>query len=235
MTFETNSDPLALLRPNEERIPFPVLHTITFLASLDIAFAVSRNVDAWSCADAAAKRCRDGQIGIPIFDEMKSLFCRADIPEDPLRGFSRFSCVIAHCRGDRRIDFGRLGRLFRSRQPPRLLSLKQLRRVSRAYGVGVDLSLDYGTVNPFDSAYVMDGPFTTVPVWQAFDLDLLKPVAPPGTVMTNAGSRTWAVEFRAQELFSRLNAVRPGAVRAARISVPDSQLRSSGVSTRPNN
>jgi hypothetical protein len=45
----------------------------------------------------------------------------------------------------------------------------------------------------------LDGPLISAPVWHVFDSDVFTEVASPGTMMTNAGSLTWAVEFRPRE------------------------------------
>ncbi len=44
-----------------------------------------------------------------------------------------------------------------------------------------------------------------MPVLQVFDRDLLTPLGVPGTVMTNAGSLIWSVEFHAEELARSLD------------------------------
>jgi len=68
--------------------------------------------------------------------------------------------------------------------------------------------LAYGLVNPFETwePNEIDGRALQSRVLQVFDYDLLAPLGTPGTVMTNAGDLTWAVEFSADELFASLDA-----------------------------
>ena len=70
--------------------------------------------------------------------------------------------------------------------------------------------------DPRSTPFTMDIKFIAQEVVQVFDNDLLQPIGTPGTVMTNAGDLTWAVEFYPQELVRRL----PGA-RVADIAEPD--------------
>jgi aspartate racemase len=85
------------------------------------------------------------------------------------------------------------------------------------------LGLEYGMVNPWQTCF--DGRSTALirniqssvrEVEQVFDDDLLQPIGTPGTVMTNAGALTWAVEFYPRELVLKL----PQA-RVADIADPD--------------
>jgi hypothetical protein len=105
-----------LLTSKEKEIPELVLRTYRFLNSLDIWFQISRNAAAYSCHDAAKKRLRGGKIGIPVYDEMKSLFCGC------LDGNAQFIYLFTHCRADRRVNFRSVQRLLEARSRPQMLS-----------------------------------------------------------------------------------------------------------------
>ena len=196
-----------LVRSDESGIPDPVIRTVQLLARRGVWHSVSRNHEARSCRDAAKKRQRLGHDGIPLWDELKSffgLFANS-------AGQSQY--VVAHCRGDRLLDFGRLAVVIKATKSPERLEPDEL----------AALGMDYGLVNPFGAwaldvpvPYTMDGPALTLPVLQVFDLDLLEPVGVPGTVMTNAGDVTWAVEVHARDLCDRLDNTLAGD-----ISIPD--------------
>lgn len=178
-----------LLWADETDVPDAVKLTARFLARHGMWFQLSRNGRALSCRDAAHKRQRLGHTGIPLWDEMKSFFGKVEVA-----GETRH--LMAHCRGDRLLDFQRLAAAVGSSEPPQRLTKSDL----------TDIGLRYGLVNPFATwePYALDGPFLQVPVLQVFDEDLLTPLGTPGTVMTNAGALTWGVEFRAADLASAL-------------------------------
>jgi len=77
----------------------------------------------------------------PGVGPVKSLFCQARYTPASSYGTLGLSYVIAHCRGDRRVDYGVLGQVIGSAEPPKLLSDRQLLQLGKAYGI----------VNPFDS------------------------------------------------------------------------------------
>lgn len=182
-----------LLHSDEAETPAPVRATISFLSGLGIWYQLSRNGPATSCRDAAHKRSRLGHVGIPLRDEMKSFFGKAVI-DDKVRD------VMAHCRGDRLLDLSKLAACIGSAARPQRLNDDEIE----------ERGLRYGLVNPFETwtPYELDGRFMHAPssVLQVFDRDLLDEVGCPGTVMTNAGDLTWAVEFYATELFTALEA-----------------------------
>jgi aspartate/glutamate racemase len=182
----------ALLRDGETEIPQPVVRAVRLLAGRGVWHDLSRNSEAGSCRDAANKRRRLGHDGIPLWDEMKSFFGRI------VNSAGRPQYVVAHCRADRMLDFHRLAETVGAVSPPKRLDPDEI----------TTLGMDYGLVNPFEewaTAYSMDGLLITSPVLQVFDTDLLRPVGVPGTVMTNAGDRTWAVELDASQLRNRLD------------------------------
>lgn len=175
----------AILKPllkNEEMIPREVLKSADRLAELGIWHRFSRNDAVTSCQDAARRRNRLGHEGIPLWDELKSFLGEYD------DAWGRRQIVLAHCRGDRELDLLKLQQALKVGSEIRRLSGE----ASEAIG------MKYGTVNPF---------LVERPAIQVFDFELHHPVSVPGTVMTNAGVLTWAVEFDPAELVVKL----PGA------------------------
>ncbi|MEM7139386.1 MAG: aspartate/glutamate racemase family protein [Actinomycetota bacterium] len=116
-----------------------------------------------------------GTTGIPLEDELKSLALTDDE-----------GIVIAHCRGDQEIHLERLGEVHGG---PGLLA-------ATAASDLAELGLGYGLINPFET-WVGE-----VSVRHVFDSDLLTRSGLPGTMMTNAGDATWAVEFYTDELIA---------------------------------
>lgn len=202
------SEVKALLRPGETQVPQPVVQTVRFLSSRSVWFRLSRNLEARSCRDAAHKRQRLGHEGIPLWDELKSFFGSF------VNAHGKPQLFVAHCRADQRLNMELLQRALRAQPVPRRLSEAELAR----------LGTEYGRVNPFGSAeltceqiaYVLDLKFLESSVLQMFDEDLIEPIGVPGTVMTNAGDLTWAVEFYAKELVKKID-----NAAWARIAEPD--------------
>jgi aspartate/glutamate racemase len=171
-----------LLRGGESDLPLVVRRTVSFMQRRDVWFAISRNPPARSCRDAAHKRWRLGHRGIPLWDEFKSYLGWRPHQSPP-------ALVVIHCRGDRELDMDRVANALGADEPPRRLRPDEL----------AALGLDYGLVNPFAEGG-LDAQVLASRALQVFDTDLLTPVGTPGTVMTNAGDITWAVEFHALEL-----------------------------------
>jgi len=164
-----------------------VQQTIKFLQGRQIWFQLSRNREARSCRDAAQKRNRLGHEGIPLCDELKSYFGTFTNAAGNQQPF------LAHCRGDRLIDLGKLAQALNARDLPKRMTEEDL----KVFG------LEYGLVNPFGldgvlqgaNKYALDAAFLTSSILQVFDTELQHRVGTPGTMMTNAGDLTWAVEF----------------------------------------
>jgi aspartate/glutamate racemase len=74
-------------------------------------------------------------------------------------------------------------------------------------------------VNPFIPTE-LEGQASMYPVLQLFDQEVLTPLGLPGTMMTNAGDLTWAMEFHPQKLFSGIE-----SARQASISLPDPEVK----------
>jgi aspartate/glutamate racemase len=162
-----------------EAVPKAVRRCAERLNELGVWHMFSRNSTATSCQDAARKRNRLGHRGIPLWDELKS-FLGEYVDGDGVRRM-----FLAHCRGDRELDLAKLS--------PALEFVGEIRRVQTEGAE--ELEATYGTVNPF---LIGDD------IVQLFDYELHSPVSVPGTVMTNAGDHTWAVEFDPAELVIKL-------------------------------
>lgn len=160
-----------------------VYHCAERLAGFGIWHQFSRNEPATSCSDAARKRNRLGHKGIPLWDELKSFLGEYHDAQGQRKVF------LAHCRGDRKLDLDRVRQVLQLVGDIKRVSLKTEERLWTEHRVG------YGTVNPLME---IDGGL------QIFDEELRHPVGVPGTVMTNAGDFTWAVEFNPAELVPRL-------------------------------
>ena len=168
---------LEALVVSDEGIPLAVQRCAQRLAELNVWWQFSRNEPAMSCQDAAQKRRRLGHRGIPLRDELKSF-----LGEYECDGTRRF---LAHCRGNREVDLQKIGSALTGATGVRRSSSESIAKLGAAYGV----------VNPFTIAD---------DVVQIFDDELRDPMGVPGTVMTNAGDHTWAVEFEPAELVAKL-------------------------------
>jgi aspartate racemase len=171
-------------------LPPAVARVAAFLSEREVWHQLGRNPEVHSCRDAAHKRSRLGETGIPLWDELKSFFGvvrRAD-------GHPQH--IVVHCRGDHLVDLDRVAGAVRSPSPPERLDGGALEHLGMAYGL----------VNPFEP-WSFDGQLLAAAVLQVFDRDLIEPVGIPGTVMTNAGSLTWSVELHAHELVKALDHV----------------------------
>jgi aspartate/glutamate racemase len=180
MTLETNiAEELELLLVEGETIPEPVRQCAMQLAELKVWRRFSRNEPATSCQDAARKRNRLGHKGIPLWDELKSFLGEYHDAQGQRKVF------LAHCRGDRKLDLDSLRQALTFEGEIRRVGLKTEERL------WVDHRVGYGTVNPL---------MNVACVVQVFDEELHNAVGVPGTVMTNAGDFTWAIEFDPVEL-----------------------------------
>jgi aspartate racemase len=175
---------------DDRTLPPAVARVAAFLGERDVWYQLGRNPEVRSCRDAAHKRNRLGETGIPLWDELKSFFGvvrRAD---------GHLQHIVVHCRGDRLIDLDRVAEAVRSPARPERLDGDALKNLGMAYGL----------VNPFEP-WSFDGQLLAAGVLQVFDKDLVEPIGIPGTVMTNAGSLTWSVELHANELVKVLDHV----------------------------
>lgn len=156
----------------------------------------SVNMPVGSCEEAAAARFRDGAVGIPLSDELKSLALGVQGPKLlPLNGNETIEkrLVLVHARGDDTFDFGAIARAVdRSRKKIRMLDQAEL---------ASELQADFGTVNPFSVAA------RGIRATHIFDSQTLSPSdSGAETMMTNAGTATSAVEFKPLEVIIPLRA-----------------------------
>ena len=190
---------LADLKPlltGSEKVPKEVLRCAEKLLQIGVWHRFSRNEVATSCQDASQKRNRLGHKGIPLWDELKSFLGEF---EDSA-GSRKY--LLAHYRGDREINIDKLRQVLDAQG-----------KVERTFlDINSGLNAAYGTVNPF---MALNG------VVHVFDYELHRPMGVPGTVMTNAGDRTWAVEFDPAELVLKLEGSRWADI----IEADDSLLR----------
>lgn len=179
-----------LLEGDEREVPGAVERTRAHLEQAGVWHHLARNRPALSCRDAAAKRRRLGHEGINLRDELKS-FLGTYVDKG---GKSHY--FMAHCRGDRRLDFERLRRALGCRELPNRLDEEQINH----------LGLAYGLVNPFGAGgvYAREGALLGAGLLQIFDTEVLIDCGLPGTMMTNAGDLTWAVEFDPRGLIESL-------------------------------
>ncbi len=164
-----------------EALPIAVRETISFFSSRGIWFLLSRNVPVVSCPDAARNRQRLGKVGIPLWDEMKTRLYKTT--ED--HGDPRY--IMVHCRGDRKIQEKLLKETLGISDEMYEVEIGEL---TEKFG------MVKGLVNPFGSFWMENST-------QVFDKDLVRNLAPPGTMMTNAGENTWAIEFKVLELIEK--------------------------------
>ena len=143
---------------------------------------LSRNSAATSCRDAAARRTRLGDVGIPLHDELKSLCVVLYRPEG--RSFA-----LLHCRAGESFNLDAAAHVLHATRPLARMAADEL---NERFGT------IYGTVNPFAEGERFV---------QVFDIGVLARYTAPHTMMTNAGEPTWAVEFRPQEVIDALNSV----------------------------
>jgi aspartate/glutamate racemase/prolyl-tRNA editing enzyme YbaK/EbsC (Cys-tRNA(Pro) deacylase) len=170
-----------LLYNDEESLPLKVKQIIEFCVSKKISFILSRNIKVFSCKDARSNRKRLGHIGIPLFQELKSIVFKGTTN-------SRKDVVIAtHCRGHVNIDVDKICRLCSLNERPTIMPQEEL---IKRYG------MDFGTVNPFLFELNSRANFINI-----FDENLIfKSINCFGTMMTNAGDHTWGIEFEPQML-----------------------------------
>jgi aspartate/glutamate racemase len=202
----------AWLYPGEV-LPDPVRRTVSFLSSRGIWFRLGRNHAVRSCKDAANRRVRLGHEGIPLWDEFKSFFGRF------VNASGKPQYVVAHCRGDRILNLGLLARELNARTISERVSAEEVRQ----------LGLEYGLINPFVESFDpanFDPLIVQSPILQVFDTELTTRIGVPGTVMTNAGDFTWAVEFFADELAQKVD---HGIVAEIAESDPEAEPRLPGL------
>jgi aspartate/glutamate racemase/prolyl-tRNA editing enzyme YbaK/EbsC (Cys-tRNA(Pro) deacylase) len=159
--------------------PSAVAANQTYLESLGLWHLVSRNDSAGNCEDAANKRNRLGNKGIPLSDELKSHVGVYEHPDG-----RRY--LVAHCRGHQQRDDKKLGAVLG-------FTVERLKEEELTSVFG----LKHGLVNPF---YFARQPNVT----QLFDETVLRRYFTPHTMMTNFGDAEYGVEFDPRELVAAL-------------------------------
>jgi hypothetical protein len=106
-------------------------------------------------------------------------------------------------------------RLLGARAKPQLATTQELE----------GLGLKHGTINPFRAVHETGsaGPGATGHAMDVFDLDILSRSPSPDTMMTNAGSLTWAVEFNPAELIAAIAKTREGVL-VGDVGVPEASV-----------
>ena len=165
--------------PPTDEIPIDVAANLAFLEGRHLWHSATRNSPAKSCVDAANKRNRLGNSGIPLFDELKS-----HVGVYELDGHRRY--VVAHCRGHQRRDDAKFAAVVGS-----LVEKVTQDELADIFG------LDYGLINPFFFARRED-------VLQVFDKSVIEKFFSPYTMMTNLGHLEYGVEFDPRQLIDAL-------------------------------
>lgn len=169
-------------QPHSEKLPANVQLTKNFFSSAGLWSRFARNPPVTSCREAANRRERLGYVGIPLSDELRSYVLRAKSKTGD------FKYVLLHCRGTQSISFDAVSRLDYLRDwTIQKANLSELN----------EGTVGYGLVNPFTAETIFG---EQAKIIQIFDTGLLEDSGAIGTMMTNAGERTWAVEFAPKEL-----------------------------------
>lgn len=167
---------ISLLKDSESKIPESVKNVIQFCCDRNVGFILSRNIKVFSCKDARSNRVRLGHVGIPLFDELKSIVFVGK------NNMGKEVIVAAHCRGHMNISVKRLMKLCEFQSLPIILPESDLK--SR-------FGMQFGTVNPMLLDINSNGKIINI-----FDVSLTETMEQcPGTMMTNAGNHTWGIEF----------------------------------------
>jgi len=193
----------SLLIEDEKDIPDNVISVLRYCCNKSVGFVLSRNTKAMSCRDARSKRSRLGHIGIPLCDELKSMV---------FRGFDKNNhetIIMAHCRGNYEIDVCAL---------TDACSLERHPEIMRESDLQERYEMVFGIVNPFLADSRWSGRFIHV-----FDEDILRKTSKlPGTMMTNAGDHTWAIEFDPVLMVTAFNS--PIVSRITKIETPEADF-----------
>lgn len=157
-------------------LPRNVVKIIEFCISKRMGFILSRNVKVFSCRDARSNRYRLGHVGIPLYDELKSIIFKGHDYE------GKEIVIIAHCRGHMQIDENKIASVYALNGLPKIMTEDEIKQ---------RFEMDYGTVNPILAEINSESAIMNV-----FDIGLTAPISLcPGTMMTNAGDHTWGIEF----------------------------------------
>jgi aspartate/glutamate racemase/prolyl-tRNA editing enzyme YbaK/EbsC (Cys-tRNA(Pro) deacylase) len=168
-------------------IPHNVQDLSSLLKQWDLWHIITNNEhnqEAYDCERAVAMRTRLGNVGIPLWDELKSNLVYYDSHVER-------KYALLHCRGNQKLEPSKVINVLGAEYTR--LPKEALRSV---------FNCEYGLVNPFNFA-------TDFPdVEQIFDLSVMEDYFPPYTLMTNAGDMRWGIEFRANELVNAISSKR---------------------------
>jgi len=167
----------------EDNIPINVIKTISFFEINSIGYNLSRNDDAMSCLDASSKRIRNGNIGIPLSDELKTYFGEYRTSSNTL------GLVAINLAGHKRIDFEKVKNIIGATNKIKLVNKSTLNI----------FNLSFGKINPFIIYKIFNEKSSTLEhdsLITLFDNDLL---SKKSTMLTNAGELSWGIEFKASE------------------------------------
>ena len=166
----------SLLYDFEESLPKNVIKIIKFCVDKGIQLTLSRNAKVLSCKDARNNRLRLGHVGIPLYDELRSIV---------FKGFTKTGeekIIAVHCRGHMIISENRLVEICDLNNFPAIMDSCELKD---------RFGMDLGTVNPFMTLINSNESVINI-----FDNGLTEPITFfPKTMMTNAGVHTWGIEF----------------------------------------
>jgi len=180
------SSAVDLLSEEENSLPDNVKNIIIYCTNHNVGYLLSRNKYAGTCRDARNKRNRLGHIGIPLYDELKTIVAQTINQQ----GQSIF--VAMHCRGHMEIDFKSVQRHLGFSNEISILSETLLEE---------KFGLKFGIINPISLSINSKSALI-----QIFDIGVLKPVSKyPGTMMTNAGDHYWGIEFDVKQVIESLN------------------------------
>jgi len=135
----------------ESNLPENVKSNIRFLQSKNVWHILSKNVKVVGCGDAAAKRNRLGNTGIPIFDELKSelgFFINKEHKKQK---------VLVHCRGNQKLDRLKISGILNS-EYQRITSTKGIKGLINPFGKQFRNLLqifDISTTKDFHPPYTM--------------------------------------------------------------------------------
>jgi len=187
-----------LLSTEETNIPNNVSLTIQFFKKRNIWFKLARNrgfSEVNSCSEAAHNRSRLGSFGIPLRDELKSLFVK-------INNSNIF--FMLHCRANRNFSFEKIEILLKNKGFFNSFNNIDTSNLCKIDGDELNnkFDMEYGLVNPFCIEEKLED---CSKIFHIFDTSLTENFIPPYTMMTNAGSKSWSVEFSPIEITKLFN------------------------------
>ena len=163
----------------DQEVPSEVRRIEAHFCASDSWYLLGRNEDAYDCEQAALVRNCLG-VGIPLSRELKSFL---GVFTDKTGHARRF---VVHHRANTELDLEKVAAL-----------LGAVSGVERLNLLGSNDEFGYGLINPFTIEFQS---LSGIPHLQLFDNGIFRSDELPDTLMTNAGERTWSVEFRAEDL-----------------------------------